>query len=203
MKRIFNVTFSDFKQITLRLLPKFWKRFPKRCFSCPEVCFDKNCVFLTKTVIPLLFSLRGKNYRSFGKNFHHDCLKCNKPVHSKSWGKMALVKMFVIYWNFSDFWAKKIGFLAGNYQQVYHNWILRFQKINFLCKSGFFCIKYRLFSVLDLSRKSFSTLGDIFWPNSQNRILRIEKKILRKMMCFEVFVHSKIFPDIGQKLSGL
>ena len=116
---------------------------------------------------------------------------------------MVLVKMSVIYQNYSEYWAKVSRFLAGNYQEVYKNWNLRFQKLKLLCKVGFFWKEYRLFSVLDLIRKSFCTLGDIFRPDCQNRILRIGKKTLRKLICFEVFVHSKTFPGIGQKLSGL
>ena len=97
VKRTSKVTFSDFKQLTVRLFPKFWERFPKRCVSCPQVFFDKNCVVLRKTVIPLFFWLRAKNYRSFAKSFHHDCLKFNILVQTKSYWKMVKVRKVVIY----------------------------------------------------------------------------------------------------------
>ena len=50
LKRIFNVTFSDFQPFFFSIFSKFWEGFPELRSSYPENFLDKNCISLGKTV---------------------------------------------------------------------------------------------------------------------------------------------------------
>ena len=102
LKKIFNVTFSDFQHFIFRLFLNFETDSQNCGLPIRKIFWMKIAYFwgklLRKIIWAFFWEKLSKNfYRSSAKLFRHGCQKFNLPVHWKNWGIFLLAEKHVIY----------------------------------------------------------------------------------------------------------